>query len=195
MQTDVRRFLARLACVTALAHAQAFAAGPPDAAALQSQQRAALARLAAFDGTWRGPATVVGADGQMVKLVQTERVGPMLGETLRVIEGRGHRDDGSLAFNAFAVISFNPQSGRFNFHSYAQGHEGDFPLEVNDGAFTWSIQAGPALIRYVATVKDGVWSEVGERVLPNQAPVKIFEMRLQRVGSTDWPAAGVVAPK
>jgi hypothetical protein len=195
MRPNVRRFIACLTCITAGALAPAFAAGPPDAAALQSQQRTALAPLAAFDGTWRGPAMVMGADGQMLKLVQTERVGPMLGNTLRVIEGRGHRDDGTVAFNALAVISFNPQSGKYNFHSYAQGHEGDFPLEVGDGAFTWSIQAGPAVIRYAATVRDGVWSEVGERLLPNQAPTKIFEMRLQRVGPTDWPAAGAVAPR
>lgn len=178
----------------ALTLASAFAAGPPDTAALQAEQKLALARLSAFDGLWRGPATVVGAGGQTLKLVQTERVGPMLGDTVRMIEGRGHRGDGTVAFNALAVISFNPQSGKYNFHSYAQGHEGDFPLEVKDGEFVWTIQAGPAVIRYAASVKDGVWSEVGERTMPGQPPVRIFEMRLQRVGPTDWPAAGAVGP-
>ena len=178
----------------ALAVSQAFAAGPPDAAALQAEQRKALALLSAFDGLWRGPASVVAPNGQTIQIVQTERVGPMLGDTVRVIEGRGHRDDGSVAFNALAVISFQPQSGKYKLHSYAQGHEGDFPLEVKDGEFTWTIQAGPAVIRYAASVKDGVWSEVGERTMPGQPPLKIFEMRLQRVGRTDWPAAGAPGP-
>ena len=174
--------------------APAFAAGPLDTAALQAQQRVAMARLSAFDGTWRGPATILAPDGQTLKLVQTERVGPMLGDAVRVIEGRGHRSDGSVAFNALAVISFNPQNGKYNFRSYAQGHEGDFPIEVQEGQFVWSLQAGPAVIRYAASVKDGIWSEVGERLVPGQPPLKIFEMRLQRMGPTDWPAAGALAP-
>lgn len=186
--------LLQLLCLSPLVLQAALAAGPPDTAVLQAAQRDALAPLRAFDGTWRGPATILAPDGQTIKLVQTERVGPMLGETLRVIEGRGHREDGSLAFNALAIMSFNPQSGKYSFHSYAQGHEGDFPLEVKDGEFVWSIQAGPAVIRYAAAIKDGVWSEVGERILPGQPPAKIFEMRLQRVGNTDWPAAGAVSP-
>ena len=174
--------------------APAIAAGPPETVKIQAEQRAALARLRAFDGTWRGPATVFMPDGHTIKLIQTERVGPMLGETVRAIEGRGHRDDGSVAFNALAVISFNPQSGKYNFRSYAQGHEGDFPVDVKDGEFVWTIQAGPAVIRYVASVKDGIWSEVGESSLQGQAPVKIFEMRLQRIGNTDWPTGGAIGP-
>ncbi|MET0517529.1 MAG: DUF1579 domain-containing protein [Burkholderiaceae bacterium] len=194
MPRSIRLTLRGLLMLSPLVLSPAFAAGPPDAAALQAAQREALAPLSAFEGTWRGPATVVAPDGQAMELVQTERVGPMLGNTLRLIEGRGHRADGTLAFNALAVVSFNPQSGKYNFRSYAQGHEGDFPLEVRAGEFVWTIQAGPAVIRYAASVKDGVWTEVGERTLPGQAPVKIFEMRLQRVGKTDWPAAGALAP-
>jgi hypothetical protein len=50
-------------------------------------------------------------------------------------------------------------------------------------------------IRYTATVKDGAWKEVGERVAPGQAPVQFFEMNLKRVGDTDWPAAGAIPMK
>ncbi|RZJ04580.1 MAG: hypothetical protein EON89_07095 [Brevundimonas sp.] len=51
-------------------------------------QREALDRLAFLDGEWRGTATVHGPGGTTV-LTQTERVGPMLGGSVRVIEGRG----------------------------------------------------------------------------------------------------------
>ena len=161
-------------------------------------QVSALARLKAFDGLWRGPATVLTPTGQTLQLVQTERVGPMLGATLRVIEGRGHlsdRGDGPPAFNAFAVISFDPRTNKYNFRSHAHGYAGDFPLEVTDDGFRWEMPAGPATMRYAATVKDGVWSETGERVIPGQPPVRIFEMRLKRVGDTDWPAAGAIGPR
>ncbi len=194
MHRHFRSPLVGLLSLMVLSSSHALAAGPPDAAAIQSAQWEALARLNVFDGTWRGPASIVSPSGQTIKLIQTERVGPMLGGTLRVIEGRGHRDDGSVAFNALAIISFDPQNGKFNFRSYAQGHEGDFPMEAKEGEFAWTIQAGPAAIRYSASVKDGVWTEIGERVLPGQPPATIFEMRLQRVGNTDWPAAGALGP-
>jgi len=44
-------------------------------------------------------------------------------------------------------------------------------------------------------VKDGAWREVGDRIIPGKEPVRFFEMNLQRVGKTDWPAAGPVRPK
>ena len=148
--------------------------------------------LSIFDGTWRGPAKIILPDGKELLITQTERVGSFLSETVKVIEGRGYAQDGSITFNAFAVISYSPQSNKYNFHSYAQGYSGDFPLEVRPDGFTWSIKAGPATLRYTATVKDEVWVEVGERLVEGQVPVKTFEMTLRRIGNTDWPAAGAV---
>lgn len=162
---------------------------------LLDQQRVALQRLQQFDGVWRGEARVHNPDGSGLALTQTERVGPMLDGTLRVIEGRGYLPDGSLGFNAFAVISFAPGSGRYTFWSHAQGYAGDFPLEVRDDGFSWSIQAGPATLKYTATLKDGMWIEVGERIEPGKPPVRTFEMQLRRVSGTDWPAGGAPGPK
>ncbi len=47
-------------------------------------------------------------------------------------------------------------------------------------------------IRYTATVKDGTWNEVGERILPGKAPIRFYEMNLKRLGDTTWPAADPV---
>jgi len=35
--------------------------------------------------------------------------------------------------------------------------------------------------------------EVSDRIGVGEAPVRVFEMSLQRVGDTDWPEAGGVA--
>jgi hypothetical protein len=173
--------------------APAHAAGDPRSAELLAAQARAMAPLSIFDGLWRGPATVTLPDGKTLQLTQTERVGSMLGGTLKVIEGRGYLPDGSAGFNAFAVISFSPQAGKYAFRSHAQGYAGDFPLEVRPDGFTWSTPAGPgATIRYTATLKDGVWTEIGERVVEGKPPMKMFEMQLKRIGSTDWPAGGAV---
>lgn len=171
------------------------AAGPPDTAALLSAQRQSMQPLAIFDGTWRGPSKVTLPDGKEVQNTQTERVGSFLDGSIKVIEGRGYAADGSMSFNAFGVISYSPQTEKYNLHSYAQGHSGDFPMEVRVDGFTWSIKAGPATIRYTATVKDGIWTEVGDRILEGQPAVRIFEMNLRRVANTDWPGAGAVPVK
>ena len=34
----------------------------------------------------------------------------------------------------------------------------------------WEIPAGPMKIRYTATVKDGKWLEVGDRIQPGKRP-------------------------
>lgn len=178
-----------------LLSSSAFAAGPPDTAAPIDAQRKALDLMAPFDGLWRGPAKILTPDGQWREFTQTERVGPLLGGSVRVVEGRGYRPDGQMSFNAFAVISFSPRDNRYNFRSYAQGHAGDFPVELRADGFTWSIPAGPgATIRYSATLKDGVWNEIGERLAEGKEPLKVFEMTVKKVGPTDWPAAGALTP-
>ena len=80
-------------------------------------------------------------------------------------------------------------------HSHAQGRVGDFVLKPSESGYSWEIPAGPATIRYVAEIKDGNWLEYGERVVPNQEPMRFFEMNLSRVGETDWPAGGAIQMK
>jgi hypothetical protein len=47
-------------------------------------------------------------------------------------------------------------------------------------------------IRYTVTIKDGLWNEIGERITPGRDPVRFVELNLNRIGDTDWPAAGVI---
>ncbi|MGI9024988.1 MAG: DUF1579 domain-containing protein [Burkholderiaceae bacterium] len=191
MRRKIAVVLLALAPVATLQRVEA--AGPPDARESIAEQRRAMAPLANFDGTWRGPATATLADGRRVELTQTERVGGFLGGSLKLIEGKGYAADGNVVFNAFGVISFSPQTGKYSFRSYAQGQSGDFAIEVTADSFVWTIDAGSAKIRYTATVKDGVWSEFGERIVAGQTPVRIYEMALKRIGNTDWPEAGASA--
>ncbi len=163
-----------------------------DTAAL-SAQKTALDKFAWMDGTWRGLAVTKGPGGEH-RVTQTERIGPMLGGTVRVIEGKGFNPDGSVGFNAFAVISWDEEKQAYNFRSYAQGRSGDFMIRPTADGYVWEIAAGPMTIRYTATLKDGSWSEIGERIAPGQAPVQFFEMHLKRVGDTAWPNGGAMTP-
>jgi hypothetical protein len=185
--------LAVLACVGVAAPAMAQAYDPAPRIAAQKEAMKALAML---DGEWRGPAKTLLANGSWHEITQTERVGPMLDGAIKVIEGRGYEADGSVSFNAFAVISYDPDRKAYSMRSYTSGRWGDYPLVPTATGFTWEIQAGPQMkIQYEATVKDGQWTEIGHRVPVGGAPVKFIELNVKRLKDATWPAGGVVPPK
>ncbi|HEX8654868.1 MAG TPA: DUF1579 domain-containing protein [Allosphingosinicella sp.] len=166
------------------------AAGPWDPATRIAEQRRAMEALAFLDGTWRGSAE---ADARSRGFVQTERVGLLLDGTVRLVEGRGYDAAGATVFNAFGIISYDPVRRAYSIRTYAMGFAGDYPLTVRPDGFSWSHPAEPGVtMRYNATIRDGEWHEVGERVASGAPPVQAFEMRLRRIGPTDWPQSGAV---
>ena len=166
-----------------------------DPATLIAAQKQAMAQLAVMDGVWRGPAWTILPSGEKHNITQTERIGPFLDGSIKVIEGRGYESDGRVGFNAFGIVSYDPGTKAFSLHSHAQGRVGDFVLKPITDGYLWEIPAGPMAIRYTATIKDGAWLEVGDRIMPGKEPVRFFEMNLKRVGDNGWPAAGAIPPK
>jgi hypothetical protein len=170
----------------------AAAQGPFDPAIRIAAQRTAMARLAYLDGVWRGPAWSLTPQGRR-EMVQAERIGPFLDGSVRVMEGRGYAADGSVAFNALGIVSFDPAANSYSLTSWALGRSGSFPLRLTDDGYVWETPAGPgAVIRYTATIRDGSWHEVGERIAGDAPPVRVVELNLRRVGDTGWPAADPV---
>lgn len=173
----------------------AFAQREDPAVTIKAQVEA-MKKLAWMDGVWRGPASTVVGNGVTHEVMQTERIGPFLDGSVKVLEGRGYdTKTGKVTFNAFGVVSYNSATKGYALHSYAQGQAGDFVLTPTDDGYVWEIPAGPMMIRYTATLKGGVWREVGDRVFPGKEPVRFFEMNLKRVSDTDWPGAGAVPAK
>lgn len=154
-------------------------------------EKAAMQPLKKMVGIWRGKATIITRSGKHT-ITQTERVGPFLGGSVMVMEGRGYEPNGNVSFNALGIISYAPSSKTYTMRAYAQGHAGTFALEPVDDGFKWAIKAGPVSMHYTATIKNGTWHEVGRRTLPSGKSVKFFEMTLHRTGDTDWPSAGAV---
>lgn len=191
----------RAAAFAALALAVAPAALPTAAAAQAAQlpagteaQRNAMKALSWMDGEWRGTAEAMVAPGQTRTVAHTERIGPMLGGSIKIIEGRSYNDDGSIAFNAFAVISWDEANSRYVMRSYANGHAQDFPLEGGADGFRWTIPSRGGEVRYVTTFKDGEWNEVGHFMMEGREPMQVVKMTLRRTGDTGWPAAEPVSP-
>jgi len=177
--------------------ASAAAAQPPhdDPQALMASQKDAMAKLAFMDGVWRGPAWTILPDGRKSNVMQTERIGPFLGGGVKVIEGRGYRDDGTVGFNALGIVSYDPAKQAYTLRSYAQGRAGDFALTAKEHGYLWEIPAGRMTMRYTATIGDSTWREIGERIVEGREPSQFFEMNLRRVGETKWPAEGAIPPK
>ena len=168
-------------------------AGAWDPAARLAAQREAMKALAFMDGAWRGEAET---DRFPAGFIHTERAGPLLDGTIRVVEGRSYEESGATRFNAFAIISYDPARRAYMMHSHAMGFAGDFPLTVRPNGYSWTQPAGPgAVVNYTATVDGAEWREVGERVVNGGPPAKVFEMRVRRIGATQWPGAGAVGPR
>jgi hypothetical protein len=185
--------IARLAALCLiLAASPAVAQNRHDPAVRVAAQREAMARLAFMDGVWRGPAWSLTPQGRH-DIVQTERIGPMLGGAIKVMEGRGYAADGSVPFNAFGVVSFDPDRRAYNLTTWALGYSVTVPLTITATGFVWETPAGPgAIIRYTAVIRDGTWHEVGERIVGDAPPVRTIELTLRRLGDSSWPAADAV---
>jgi hypothetical protein len=168
--------------------------GPWDPPSRLAAQREAMQALSFLDGIWRGRASGEEARGDVV---HTERVGTLLGGTVRLVEGRAYDAQGQSPFNAFAVISYDPVHRSYSMRSYAMGYVGDYPLTVRPDGFSWSRPAGPGggTLRYTSTISGDEWVEVGERIAEGAAPVRVLELRLRRIGGSDWPQAGAVPPR
>src|SRR4051812_14270922 len=97
-------------------------------AALITAQREAMAPLAYMNGVWRGPAWSMTPKGEKHNITQTERIGPFLDGSVKVIEGRGYDDQGKVTFNALGIISYDIDQKTYSMRSYAMGRSGDFPV-------------------------------------------------------------------
>lgn len=187
----MRRGMAAASLALALAGAATAQEGPGGERI--ARQAEAMKPLAWMDGQWRGTAWAAGPTGR-IDLLHTERVGPMLAGSVKVIEGKSYTPDGKTdgGFNAMAVLSYNPDTRAYAMRSYAQGRAGDFPLTLTPDGWTWA--TGP--VRYATVFKDGVWTERGDYTPPEGgASRQVFFMELRKVGTTGWPAEGEVGAR
>ncbi|RFB04687.1 DUF1579 domain-containing protein [Parvularcula marina] len=151
-------------------------------------------KMSVFDwmhGEWRGEATVYSPQGVQT-LTHTERVGPMLKGDVLAVEGLAYEEDGSIGFNAFGIISYDPRADAYEIRAYTGGNAGTYPIIVTETGYEWTIPIGPEMrVDYVAVIDGDSWTETGTFVRGEQSfPTVSFTVT--RIGETDWPAAGQV---
>jgi len=104
----------------------AFAQGRPDPAATIAAQRDAMKSFAAMDGVWRGPAWTILPSVKNTTITQTERIGPFLDGSIKVIEAAVTTRTAVLASTPLASFPTIRQTHVYNLHSHAIGLVGDF---------------------------------------------------------------------
>jgi hypothetical protein len=135
-------------------------------------------------GHWEGEGSVRQGPGDPVPFKSKETIESRLDGRILTVEGLHHSaaSPERVVHHAFAVISYDAAAGHYRFHSYlADGHDGDYPAELKDGAFVWAMehpQAGH--IRYTIRAKDGRWVETGESSRDRVSWTRFFEMTLAR---------------
>src|SRR5690349_6497193 len=139
-----------IVAVVAVSAMSALAQGKrPEPAELIAAQREAMKPLQRMDGVWRGPAWTILADGTKHDIIQTERIGPFLDGSVKVLEGRGYDlKTGQVTFNALGIVSYNIATKGYSLHSHAQGNTGDFVLTPTADGYIWEIPLGPMTIKY-----------------------------------------------
>ena len=120
----------------------ASAQGQADPAAQIAAQKITLEKFARMDGVWRGPAWTILPSGEKHNITQTERIGPFLDGSIKVIEGRGYETDGRVGFNAFGVISYSTEAKSYRIRSHAMGRYGDFAIVPTDDGYSGKFRPG-----------------------------------------------------
>lgn len=180
--------LAAISLALTLSIAPPAMAQDPRSAAILAEQREKIDAFDWADGIWRGEASYQ-MGSQSGHLIQTERVSDYLGESVKLVEGRGYVEaTGQSVFNALGIIKWHPELKAYRIHTFAQGNSGVYPIRLQADGYDWWIDTPVGKMLYETRVKDGVWREVGYRVAADGAKTQFFEMTLRRVADPDWPA-------
>jgi len=150
-----------------------------------SANRAAIDRLEFMVGRWAGEAWMQRGP-ERVQTTMTETVERKLGGVVLQVEGRGvvpaaGGGEGRVVHHAFAVVSFDAQTGTYGMRSYiASGQAGDFALTLIPGGVSWAREVPGGRIRNTAKFANGEWHEVGEFSRDGVTWTQVMEIRLRR---------------
>ncbi|GAB3990769.1 hypothetical protein GCM10028807_18560 [Spirosoma daeguense] len=162
------------------AHAQA-----PD---FSAECKAQMQKLAYLAGNWKGDATYTRGPGKTETLAQTERIEWRLNGVVLEIEGTGrNQQTNDVAFNAFAIVNYDPIAKKFKFKSYVkEGFTTDAYFEVlAENKFEWGFDVpnNGGKTKYIITLDptQKTWYETGEFSRDGSKWFKFIELNLKKL--------------
>lgn len=180
--------------LAALLAPAATAQAPQTATQLVAAQQAAIAKLSGFNGLWRGQGWTI-VDGRKVPETVTQRVGFALDGATQVMETRIFAADGRAGFHALNNVAYDATKGEYVIQARAEGRFGNFPFRATADGYVWELVFGGRGLRYTGTLKDGVWTQVSERIAPDRPPEVFAEFRVSRIAATTWPDGGAMGAR
>jgi hypothetical protein len=143
-------------------------------------QRAAMKRLGFLLGRWAGEARLLRGSGESVILVQTEEAQYKLDGLILLVEGVGRsKADGTLAVQAFGIISYDDESGTYRMRAFNDGRflETEVKLMGDGKGITWGFASGQIRTSSVLRITEkGDWTELGEITIGSQPPRTFMEL-------------------
>jgi hypothetical protein len=152
----------------------------PDLAA----QRAAMQKLSFLVGKWTGEARLLLGPGAPATLIQTEEAQYKLDGLILVVEGVGRtKADGKLALQAFAICSYDDESGTYRMRAFNDGRflETEVKLTDDGKGITWGFTSGPIRTSSAMRItEEGNWTELHQITIGSQPPRKYMELTVSR---------------
>lgn len=168
------------------------AAAAPAAYAQESRppgpeaQKAAMSRLDAMVGDWKGEGWIDFGRGQD-RFRGSETVQQKLGGVALLVEGNflgqmGGSGPEVPVHTTLGVISFDPKTEKYRFTTWlASGTSGEHELRLTADGWTWEIETPRFRMRYVTKLTPDQWFEIGERSMDEgKTWQKFFEMTLKK---------------
>lgn len=163
-------------CIVLLVPCMAQVARAPDIEA----QRAAMKKLGFLIGKWAGEARLLRGPSELVTLTQTEEAQYKLDGLVLVVEGVGRtKSDGKVALQAFAMISYDDDSGTYRMRAFNDGRflETEVKLLDTGKGIMWGVALGQIRTSSVMRITEkGDWTELTEITVGSQPPTKYMDL-------------------
>ena len=152
----------------------------PDFSAACKQQMSQLAYLA---GDWQGEAKITTPSGPLT-VTQSEHIEWKMDGLVLSIEGTG-REQNKIAFQAFALVNYDPMEKRFKMKSFVkEGFSTDAYFTVlAPNKFEWGFDiATGGKSRYIITLdpEKKTWHETGEYSRDGNTWMSFIELHLTK---------------
>ncbi len=148
----------------------------------EEAQQAAMEKFSWLEGSWEGLAwTQMGPQRDTFQM--TETISFELDRTLVDVEGIGKDKDGEVAHHARAIMSYNANTQKYQWHAWRipGGIFSEHEPQLSEKGFTWAMEVPQGKIRYSVTHTDNDgWFETGEFSSDGESWTKFFEMDLKR---------------
>ena len=145
------------------------------------RQLSEMKKLEPMAGRWEGSGWMQQGP-KRTTFTGSELVQSKLGGRILLVEGKFVDPDGRVIHETLAVLS--SKASKFDFQTHlGTGMSGIHEFRVGQNGYEWGFQTSAGTIRYLISVKDDVWFEVGEFSRDGKTWIKFFEMSLKRANA------------